>query len=53
MRPKCGGKSGLWDIFFRLKENYAENIKKIGGAVWGLPVLPVCSFSLVPYAKKA
>ena len=29
MRPKCGHKSGLWDIFFELKENYAENIKNI------------------------
>ena len=37
MRPKCGGKSGLWDIFFYIKENYyAENMKKIVGAVWEL-----------------
>ena len=33
MPPKCGHKSGLWDIFFLLKENYAENMKKIVGAV--------------------
>ena len=32
MRPKCGHKSGLWDNFL-LKENYAENMKKIMGAV--------------------
>ena len=33
MRPKCGYKSGLWDDFFYLKENYAENMNKIVGAV--------------------
>ena len=33
MRPKCGHKSGLWDNFFKLKETYAENMKKIVGAV--------------------
>ena len=33
MCPKCGHKSGLWDKFFLLKENYAENMKKIVGAV--------------------
>ena len=32
MRPKCGHKSGLWDIYL-FKENYAENMKKIMGAV--------------------
>ena len=32
MRPKSGHKSGLWDIFL-LKENYAENMKKIVEAV--------------------
>ena len=33
MRPKCGHKSGLWDNLLLLKENYAENMKKIVGAV--------------------
>ena len=37
MCPKCGGKSGLWDNFFRLEENYAENMRKIVGALWELP----------------
>ena len=29
MRPKSGHKSGSWEIFFILKENCAENMKKI------------------------
>ena len=33
MRPTSGHKSGLWDIFFSLKENYAENMKKIMEAI--------------------
>jgi hypothetical protein len=37
MCPKCGHKSGLWDNFFSLEENYAEKLKKIVGAVQELP----------------
>ena len=33
MRPKCGQKSGFWDNFLKLKENYAKNMKKILAAV--------------------
>jgi hypothetical protein len=28
MRPKGGHKSGLWHNFFKLKENYAENMRQ-------------------------
>ena len=37
MCQKCEGKTVLWDILFRLKKYYAENMKKIVGAVWELP----------------
>ena len=33
MWPECGHKSGLWDNFLFRKESYAENLKKIVGAV--------------------
>ena len=33
MRPKCGHKSGLRDNYLLLNEKYAENMKKIVGAV--------------------
>ena len=33
MWPECGQKSGLWDDSIFLKESYAENLKKIVGAV--------------------
>ena len=33
MWPECGHKSGLWDDSISLKESYAENLKKIMGAV--------------------
>ena len=32
MRLKSGHKSGLLDIFFSLKQNYAENMKKDSGS---------------------
>ena len=37
MRPKCGHKSGLWDPHEIVNKTYAENMKKIVGAVWELP----------------
>ena len=33
MWPECGHKSGLWDDSIFFKESYAENLKKIVGAV--------------------
>ena len=33
MWPECGYKSGLWDDSIFLNESYAENSKKIVGAV--------------------
>ena len=33
MWPECGHKSGLWDDSIFQKESYAENLKKIVGAV--------------------
>ena len=36
MGPKGGHKSGLWDNFFELKENYAENMKKDRGSCLGV-----------------
>ena len=37
MCQKCGHKSGLWVLHEILYKAYAENMKKIGGAVWELP----------------
>ena len=33
MRPEFGHKSGLWDDSILWKEGYAENLKKIMGAL--------------------
>ena len=33
MWPECEHKSGLWDLSIFQKESYAENLKKIAGAV--------------------
>ena len=33
MCQKCENKSVLWDKLFQLKENFAENMKMIMGAV--------------------
>ena len=33
MWPECEHKSGLWDDSIFWKESYAENLKKIVGAV--------------------
>jgi hypothetical protein len=33
MWPECGQNSGLWDSLLFWKESYAENLKKIVGAV--------------------
>ena len=33
MWPECGHKSGSWDDSIFLKESYAENLKKIVGAL--------------------
>ena len=33
MWPECGHKRGLWDDSIFRKESYAENLKKIVGAV--------------------
>ena len=38
MGQKCEGKCGLWVLNEILKKTYAENLKKIVGAVWELPV---------------
>ena len=37
MCQKCGGICGLWVLNEIIKEMYAENMKKIVGAVWKLP----------------
>ena len=37
MFQKCGGICGLWVLNEIIKEMYAENMKKIVGAVWKLP----------------
>ena len=37
MCKKCGGKSGLWVLHEKMNKTYAENMKKIMGAVWELP----------------
>ena len=34
---KCGGKTGLWVLHEMINKTYAENMKKIVGAVWELP----------------
>ena len=33
----CGGNWGLWVLNEMILEIYAENLKKIVGAVWELP----------------
>ncbi len=33
---KCGGKNGLWVLHKISNKTYAENMKKIVGAVWEL-----------------
>ena len=38
MCQKCGHKSGLWVLHEMMKKAYTENMKKIVGAVWELPV---------------
>ena len=35
---KCEGNCGLWVLNEMIKKTYAENLKKIVGAVWELPV---------------
>ena len=37
MGQKCEGNCGLWVQNEILKKTYAENLKKIVGAVWELP----------------
>ena len=37
MCQKCGRKSGLWVLHEIVNKTYAENMKKIVGAVWKLP----------------
>ena len=37
MGQKCEGDCGLWVLNEILKKTYAENLKKIMGAVWELP----------------
>ena len=37
MCQKCGRKSGLWVLHEIVNKTYAENMKKIVGAVWELP----------------
>ena len=37
MCQKCGRKSGLWVLHEMVNKTYAENMKKIVGAVWELP----------------
>ena len=34
---KCGHKSGLWVLHEMINKTYAENMKKIVGAIWELP----------------
>ena len=38
MCQKCGRKSGLWVLHEIVNKTYAENMKKIVGAVWELPL---------------
>ena len=37
MGQECEGNCGLWVLNELLKKTYAENLKKIVGAVWELP----------------
>ena len=37
MGQKCEGNCGLWVLDEILKKIYAENLKKIVGAVWEIP----------------
>ena len=37
MGQKCEGDCGLWVLNEILKKIYAENLKKIMGAVWEIP----------------
>ena len=37
MGQKCEGGCGLWVLDESLKKIYAENLKKIVGAVWEIP----------------
>ena len=37
MCQKCGGKTGLWVLNELANKTYAENMKKIVGAVWEIP----------------
>ena len=37
MGQKCEGDCGLWVLNGFLKKIYAENLKKIVGAVWEIP----------------
>ena len=37
MFQKCGHKSGLWVLHEKVNKTYAENMKKILGAIWELP----------------
>ena len=37
MGQKCEGDCGLWVLDEILKKIYAENLKKIMGAVWEIP----------------
>ena len=40
MCQKCGRKSGFWVLHEIVNKTYAENMKKIVGAVWELPANP-------------
>ena len=37
MGQKCGGKTGLWVLHEIVNKTYADNMRKIVGAVWELP----------------
>ena len=37
MAQKCEGNCGLWILNEMIKKIYPENLKKVVGAVWGLP----------------
>ena len=45
MCQKCGRKSGLWVLHEIVNKTYAENMKKIVGAVWELPAKQHSQFS--------
>ena len=48
MCQKCEDKSGLWVLHEMINKTYAENMKKIVGAVWELPAKQLSQSSPFP-----